>query len=70
MKTQKRISLSLFIFALLTSLIGADLQVGFYNGSCPQAENIIRQFVQERFATDSSITAALLRMHFHDCFVR
>lgn len=48
----------------------ADLRVGFYNSTCPQAESIVRQVIQKRFRADQSITAALLRMHFHDCFVR
>lgn len=48
----------------------ADLRVGFYSSSCPRAEQIVGQVVQRRFNRDRSITAALLRMHFHDCFVR
>lgn len=51
-------------------LSAQSLQVGFYNSTCPQTETIIRQAVQKQFNTDPSITAALLRMHFHDCFVR
>ncbi|XP_027917677.1 peroxidase 44-like [Vigna unguiculata] len=47
-----------------------DLRVGFYGSSCPKAEENVRQIVQRRFNRDRSITAALLRMHFHDCFVR
>ena len=48
----------------------ADLRVGFYDATCPKAESIVRQVVENRFRTDPSITPALLRMHFHDCFVR
>lgn len=66
----KIIKTSLLAFLFLLPLVLADLRVGFYNATCPQAESIIRQVVQKRFATDSSITGALLRMHFHDCFVR
>ncbi|XP_009627957.1 peroxidase 44 [Nicotiana tomentosiformis] len=51
-------------------LVSAQLRVGFYNSTCPQAETIVRQAVQNQFNSDRSITAALLRMHFHDCFVR
>ncbi|XP_017257599.2 peroxidase 44 [Daucus carota subsp. sativus] len=47
-----------------------DLRVGFYDATCPKAESIVRQVVENRFRTDPSITPALLRMHFHDCFVR
>ncbi|XP_027066568.2 peroxidase 57-like [Coffea arabica] len=62
------------IFFLLSftifELSSAQLRVGFYSSSCPRAESIVKQVVQQRFRTDRSITAALLRMHFHDCFVR
>ena len=65
---------SVMIFMIFVSafvpLVLADLRFGFYNASCPQAEQIIRQVVQKRFKADRSVTAGLLRMHFHDCFVR
>ncbi|KAI3444213.1 hypothetical protein Pfo_000878 [Paulownia fortunei] len=54
----------------LLCLASAQLKVGFYNSTCPRAESVIRGVVQQRFSRDRSITAALLRMHFHDCFVR
>ncbi|XP_024032072.1 peroxidase 44 [Morus notabilis] len=57
-------------FAVLVPFVVADLRIGFYNASCPRAEQIILQVVQEQFSKDSSISAALLRMHFHDCFVK
>ncbi|XP_021743431.1 peroxidase 57-like [Chenopodium quinoa] len=60
-------SLVLFFFALP---ISSALQVGFYSSSCPNAENIVRQVVQQRFNADKSVAPALLRMHFHDCFIR
>ncbi|XP_058205450.1 peroxidase 44-like [Rhododendron vialii] len=57
-------------FLLLVPLVTAQLQIGFYNSTCPRAELIVRKVIQQRFKTDHSITAAFLRMHFHDCFVR
>lgn len=47
----------------------AQPRVGFYNNSCPNAETIIQTLVSDEFESDPTITAALLRMHFHDCFV-
>ncbi|XP_074314142.1 peroxidase 57-like [Silene latifolia] len=46
-----------------------SIHVGYYSTKCPQAESIVRQVVIDRFSKDKSIAAALLRMHFHDCFV-
>ncbi|XP_010918629.1 peroxidase 44-like [Elaeis guineensis] len=61
----------LFIFLLPIALVSAqDLRVGFYNSSCPQAEPIVKAVVQKHFGTDPSIAAGLLRLYFHDCFVR
>ncbi|KAH7664494.1 Peroxidase protein [Dioscorea alata] len=59
-----------FILLLCIPLITADLQIGFYNSSCPQAESIVLSVVKKHFSGDRSITAAFLRMHFHDCFVK
>ncbi|XP_058740119.1 peroxidase 44-like [Vicia villosa] len=64
----KLISIILFFFVL--PLAFADLQLGFYASSCRKAESIVQQVVQKRFSRDKTITAALLRLHFHDCFVR
>nr|AKN79302.1 peroxidase 9 [Betula platyphylla] len=57
------------LFFFLLPLVFAELQVGFYKSTCPQAESIVQQVIQTEFCRDPSITAALLRMHFHDCFV-
>ncbi|KAJ8544088.1 hypothetical protein K7X08_028599 [Anisodus acutangulus] len=65
--------LSFFCISLhLAGIVSAQLQVGFYNtkARCPRAETIVRDKVRSRFLADRSITAALLRMYFHDCFVR
>jgi len=48
----------------------AGLRVGFYNSICPRAEATIKAAVQSRFNRDKTITPALLRLYFHDCFVQ
>ena len=61
-------------------LVGALLSVGeveaqeleyrFYNTTCPNVEKIIRTNAEALFNKDRTIAAGILRLLFHDCFVR
>lgn len=42
----------------------------FYDHSCPQAQEIVQSTVAKAFAHDPRMPASLLRLHFHDCFVK
>ncbi|XP_062207102.1 peroxidase 1-like isoform X2 [Phragmites australis] len=46
------------------------LAVGFYNKSCPQAEDLALAEMRDIVEKDKTLAPALLRFMFHDCFVR
>ncbi|KAG6507212.1 peroxidase 5-like [Zingiber officinale] len=56
---------------LMSTAVAANpLRVGFYAQTCPRAETLVRQALNDALRSDAGIGADLLRMHFHDCFVR
>ncbi|KAJ0974734.1 hypothetical protein J5N97_016699 [Dioscorea zingiberensis] len=61
---------ALFCVLFFSGAVQADLQLGFYKSSCPKAEKLIQDFVKEHIPNAPSLASPLLRMHFHDCFVR
>ena len=47
------------------------LKAHFYRRSCPAAEAVVRDIVLASVAADpAALPAKLLRLFFHDCFVR
>ncbi|CAA3024207.1 peroxidase 25 [Olea europaea subsp. europaea] len=55
---------------IIPALSQGGLKTGFYSSSCPKAESIVRSTVEAHFNKDPTVTAGLLRLHFHDCFVQ
>ncbi|KAK8716392.1 hypothetical protein V6N13_043702 [Hibiscus sabdariffa] len=45
------------------------LRMDYYLMSCPFAEQIVKDTVNTALQNDPSLAAALVRMHFHDCFI-
>jgi hypothetical protein len=42
----------------------------FYDASCPHAQHIVASIVGKAHYQDPRMAASLLRLHFHDCFVK
>ncbi|RLM91346.1 peroxidase 72-like [Panicum miliaceum] len=62
-----------FLFSL--SSAASPVQWGkldqhFYDHSCPQAQQIVASIVGKAHYQDPRMAASLLRLHFHDCFVK
>ncbi|KAK1586937.1 hypothetical protein Q3G72_007802 [Acer saccharum] len=64
---------ALFLSSLLTLSVsspGHALSMNYYHKTCPKAEMIVANTVKTATRKDKTVPAALLRMHFHDCFLR
>lgn len=67
------VSMAALAMALLVLEVGVasgQLEVGFYSESCPDAEDVVTAAVQDAAGNDPTILPALLRLQFHDCFVK
>jgi peroxidase len=47
-----------------------DLFHHFYYHSCPKAKGIVKSIVAQAVAKETRMAASLVRLHFHDCFVK
>ncbi|KAL1205928.1 Peroxidase 56 [Cardamine amara subsp. amara] len=60
----------LFSLSSFAQTNAQELEVGFYDNTCPKAELIVKQTVFNTIKKTPTLGAPLLRMFFHDCFVR
>lgn len=65
------ISLTFFLIAFGSNHANGEvLKVGFYHKTCPHVELIVKGIIDDVISRVPSLAAPLLRMHYHDCFVR
>ncbi|KAI4351824.1 hypothetical protein L6164_006135 [Bauhinia variegata] len=61
---------AMFLFMTLVSLSEGELDAHFYDLTCPQLETIVSETVRNASIHDPKVPARILRMFFHDCFIR
>jgi len=61
---------SLAVLVVFSTPTEAQLQFGYYKKTCPQAEDLVKAAVNTGINYNLTLGAGLVRMHFHDCFVR
>ncbi|XP_052136486.1 peroxidase 1-like [Oryza glaberrima] len=63
-------SLAMAVILSSSSPATGQLDVGFYGKTCPKVEEIVREEMIRILAVAPTLAGPLLRLHFHDCFVR
>ncbi|TVU11515.1 hypothetical protein EJB05_45106, partial [Eragrostis curvula] len=63
------LSLALLLVAGSSPTV-AQLEIGYYSKTCPNVEAIVREEMEKIISAAPSLAGPLLRLHFHDCFVR
>ena len=62
---------AIFSLLIFSAICHSDaLSSNYYDKTCPSLESIVSSTVKEAFKTDKTVPAAVLRLHFHDCFIR
>ncbi|XP_075487529.1 peroxidase 72-like [Primulina tabacum] len=67
------LSLTLLVlapFGFSIKTYGSYLYPQFYDRSCPRAQQIVYSIISRAVAREARMAASLLRLHFHDCFVK
>ncbi|CAH9064902.1 unnamed protein product [Cuscuta europaea] len=62
--------LVVLIICMMNIYAGNGLSSDYYESTCPEAEAVVTEVVKAASLADQTVPAGLLRMHFHDCFIR
>lgn len=55
---------------MISAGVDATLRVDYYAKCCPNVEKIVYREMREAYQKDRGVAPGVLRVHFHDCFVR
>ncbi|KAF9686683.1 hypothetical protein SADUNF_Sadunf02G0014800 [Salix dunnii] len=69
METVVGLVFALLVISQMSSPVSA-LSLNYYDQTCPKLESAVTEAVKKATMNDKTVPAALLRMHFHDCFIR
>jgi peroxidase len=56
--------------AMASAAGAAGLDMNFYGSTCPRVEAIVKEEMVAILKAAPTLAGPLLRLHFHDCFVR
>ncbi|KAL3849261.1 hypothetical protein ACJIZ3_011143 [Penstemon smallii] len=65
-----KLVLACIVLFVLQQVNSQGLKINFYKKTCPSLESVVHATTARYISRVPSFAAALLRMHFHDCFVR
>ncbi|KAL3820612.1 hypothetical protein ACJIZ3_006517 [Penstemon smallii] len=63
-------SLVIIISVCSPRVIINALSLNHYEKTCPSVEDVVAKVVKDAISKDRTVPAAVLRLHFHDCFIR
>ncbi|KAH9698624.1 peroxidase 5 [Citrus sinensis] len=58
------------LLLIISTQSEAQLSPTFYDATCPSALNTIRTGIRNAVSRERRMSASLIRLHFHDCFVQ
>ena len=58
------------LLLIISTQCEAQLSPTFYDATCPSALNTIRTGIRNAVSRERRMSASLIRLHFHDCFVQ